>query len=224
MGALNTIRCHPQPRSMRLFGILIVTGLVGACADDKKSESRRAGPSETVQYASPELAVFEMFLGVWTITENHFNAAGDVTATVNGTERITWVLDNRAIQRIYTSGMGSSVYRAMGMLTWNATEKKYSGVWFDNASTTGPVQLKADWADKNLRMTYVLESLAKDGSLLRHRVEERFVDEERRLATTYVLSGTEPLKVLEIEYRRATPCPAGGARRIIDELSQKPGN
>jgi hypothetical protein len=166
-----------------------------------------------------------MFIGVWTITENHFNAAGDVIATVNGTEKITWVLDNHAIQRIYTSGTGSSVYRAMGMLTWNATEKKYCGVWLDNASTAGPVQLKAEWADKNLTMTYMLESLAKDGSFLRHRVEERFVDEGRRLATTYLLSGpdAQPAKVLEIEYRRATPCP-GGVRRIIGELSDKPGN
>ena len=224
MRTSNMLRCPPNSTLFALSASLLLAGLAGGCSDGQETASSSAGAATAVHYASPELAVFETFIGVWTVTENHVDSGGAIAASVSGTERITWALDNHAIQRVYTSGTGAAVYRALGMLTWNAAEKKYMGTWFDNVTTAGPLQVTAEWAGKDLTMTYTLTSLSADGSPTRHRAIERLVGEERRVTTTYRLDGadTQPVKVLEIEYRRATPCPST-MRGITAELSNKPG-
>ena len=85
-----------------------------------ESAAKRA-PDEHV---NPQLARLAAFVGPWAVTETHFDVRGDVVATVKGTEEITWVLDRHAIRRVYQSRAEASHYRAIGMLTWNATRKR----------------------------------------------------------------------------------------------------
>ena len=51
------------------------------------------------EYPSPKIAHLELFIGPWHVSEEHFNARGEVVATVKGTEEITWILDRHAIRR-----------------------------------------------------------------------------------------------------------------------------
>ena len=51
---------------------------------------------------------------------------------------------------------------------------------------------------------------------MRHRVVERFIDKENRVATTYLLRGDEAIKRMEVQYQTVIPCPP--AVRMIDEL------
>ncbi len=158
-----------------------------------------------VEFASPELAALELFIGPWSVTESHFDPAGKTIATVKGTEEIAWILDHHAIRRVYAT-TGDKVFKAQGLLTWNGVEKKYHGVWFDNASTYGPSTCKGTWNGETRTMVFELES-AGPGGTIRHRVVEKFVDAEKREAATYLVDGSKLIKRLEVEYRRTQPCP-----------------
>jgi hypothetical protein len=77
--------------------------------------------------------------------------------------------------------------------------------------------VESEWNEGDQTMVYTVDSLAKDGSTVRHRVIERFLDDENREAVTYLLKGSEVIKRLEVQYQRTTPCP--GRMRLIDELN-----
>ena len=100
------------------------------------------------------------------------------------------------------------------MLTWNDTMKKYHGVWFDNVSTAGPTTATGTWDDETHTMLFYVESSGREGATVRYRVVEKFTDPQTRMATTYLIEGSNLVKRMEVEYKRATPCPAK-AMRII---------
>lgn len=185
--------------------------------DDRLSPAGEPGTKTArEEYISPEIAHLALFIGPWRVSEEHFNARGEVVATVKGTEEITWILDRHAIRRVYQSGSGPTIYHAIGTLTWNDVDKKYHGVWFDNVSSAGPTTVTGEWNDEALMMVFTIESFAKDGSVVRHKVVERFINEERRVATTYLIKGTEVVKRIEVRYKRSIPCPAR-IRPIFDD-------
>jgi hypothetical protein len=163
---------------------------------------------KAVEFASPELARLDVFIGPWSVTESHFNPRGELIATAKGTEEITWILDHRAIRRAYSTSTGSTVFKANGTLSWNDVEKKYQGVWFDNVSTAGPTTVTGSWDDQTRTMLLDVESSGREGSTIRYRVVERFADPQTRVATTYLIEGSSLIKRMEVEYKRATPCPA----------------
>ncbi len=164
------------------------------------------------------MARLEKYIAQWRVIEHHFNIDGDEVRTAKGTEEIAWVLGKRAIQRTYTTGIDSPDFRAIGMLTWDDVAKKYRGVWFDNLTTVGPTITQAEWNEGDQTMVYTLESLSKDLSRVRHRVIERFLDAENRVATTYLLRGDKTIKRLEVQYQTVIPCPP--AIRTIDEFHE----
>ncbi|MDO8632447.1 MAG: DUF1579 family protein, partial [Phycisphaerales bacterium] len=182
------------------------------------SSKDKDGPNKS-GFASPEIAVLDRFIGPWNVIENHFNARGEVVATVKGTEEIVWVLDKHAIRRTYATGGEPSVFRAIGMLTWNPTRRHYEGAWFDNTSAAGPTQVSGAWDDASLTMTLTLTSSTSDTDKQEFKVVERFTDDEHRISTTYKLRGSEIEKVLEVQYVRTIPCPAAtsGVRMIDPE-------
>jgi len=186
-----------------------LTGVADA-GDDESSASK--GP------VIENLELLDLYVTNWNVIAHYFNEKGEEVATVKGTEEIIWTLGHRALQRTYTTSAESVVYRAVGMLTWNDLENVYHGAWFDNVSTSGPTVVKAEWNASEKEMVYNLQSVAGDGSPARYRVVERFTDDRHRVVTTYVLEGQRERRILEVEYRRAVPCPAG-RQRIIDELN-----
>ena len=167
-----------------------------------------AGEKKAVEFASPELARLDVFIGPWSVTESHFNPRGELIATVKGTEEITWILDHRAIRRVYSTATDSTIFKANGTLTWNDADKKYHGVWFDNVSTAGPTTVTGSWDDQTRTMLLQVESSGREGLSVRYRVVERFADPQTRVATTYLVEGSNLVKRMEVEYKRATPCPA----------------
>lgn len=164
------------------------------------------------------LAKLERYVTEWKVREHHFNTRGEQIATVMGTEEIIWILGKRAIQRTYTTTSDSTSFRAIGTLTWNDVTKQYQGIWIDNVSTTGPATVEGKWNEGDQTMVYTIDSLAADGSTVRHRVVERFLDEDNREAVTYRLAGSSVIKMLEVQYQRTIPCP-GRHIRVIDELN-----
>lgn len=191
---------------------LVMVSTVSVIAQDEPDSARSKGsPAEgekAVEFASPELARLDIFIGPWSVTESHFNPRGELIATVKGTEEITWILDHRAIRRAYSTATGSTIFKAQGTLTWNSEGKKYHGVWFDNVSTAGPTTVTGSWDDQTRTMLFHLESAGRDGAIVRYRVVERFTDPQIRVATTYLVDGSNLVKRMEVEYKRATPCPA----------------
>ena len=141
------------------------------------------------------------------MTEHHFDSRGKLVATVEGTEEVSWILDRHAIRRIYATGFGEDVFRAIGTLTWNDVAKKYHGAWFDNVSKGGGTIVEGRWTQETQTMVFTLESLDDSGSTVRHKVVERVVDEKRRTATTFLLTADGVVKRMELEYVRAIPCP-----------------
>ncbi|MEK7710981.1 MAG: DUF1579 family protein [Planctomycetota bacterium] len=196
---------------------LVAFAIVAFCGGPSNGSPKDKDGATNGDSASPEVAVLDRFIGPWNVVENHFNARGDVVATVKGTEEVVWVLDKHAIRRTYATGGESSVYRAIGMLAWNPTRRGYEGAWFDNTSVVGPTQVSGAWDDASLTMTLTLTSSTSDTEKQQFKVVERFTDDEHRIATTYKLRGGEVEKVLEVQYVRTIPCPAAASGvRMID--------
>lgn len=198
-------------RIARFLFIVMLSALPAIARDEPDTARSKGSPGEgekAVEFASPELARLDIFIGPWSVTESHFNPRGELIATVKGTEEITWILDRRAIRRAYSTATDSTIFKAQGTLTWNSTEKKYQGVWFDNVSTAGPTTVTGSWDDQTRTMLFQVESSAGAGSTVRYRVVERFADPQTRVATTYLIDGSNLVKRMEVEYKRAVPCPA----------------
>lgn len=194
------------------FLLLLMFSTLPAIGQEEPDSARPKGSpvegEKAVEFASPELARLDIFIGPWSVTESHFNPRGELIATAKGTEDITWILDHRAIRRAYSTATGSTIFKAQGTLTWNNAEKKYHGVWFDNVSTAGPSIVTGNWDDLTRTMLLHVESSGGEGSTVRYKVVERFADPQTRVATTYLIEGSNLIKRMEVEYKRATPCPA----------------
>lgn len=193
-------------------GIGLVSGEVGF-ADDEPAQPANEKPPATENAglpptAGPELEALDRLVGLWNVIETHFDTRGRTVVTAKGTEEIKWTLDHHVIQRIYKSTTGSGQFRAVGMLAYNDARKKYHGAWFDNVSTSGPALVEGEWDSQARVFTWTLESSAINGSTQRHRVVERFPDEQTRVATTFLLDGAKVIKRLEVRYKRTAPCPS----------------
>ena len=206
-----------MPTRIRIWSALSVLAIIGAaaigfsvtrmCYAQPAPGESGDGQSEEVEFANPETARLQMYVGPWRVTETHFNTRGEPVATVKGKEQVTWILEHRAIRRTYQTKTEITAFEAIGTFTYSEADKSYRGVWFDNVSTTGPTTVEGEWDEGNRTFIYSVESTAKDGSKVDYKVIEEFPDEERRIATTYLLRGSEVIKRLEVQYKRYVPCP-----------------
>lgn len=180
-------------------------------------QERPGAPAAEPVAASPipELAALQKYVGHWNVLEHHFDNSGRETATVKGTEDITWTLSGRWLRRVYTTATTSTRYQAVAMVSWNAAEKQFAGAWFDDASTNGPTQFTAEWNVETRTLVTNAEQSTGGGPKQRFRVVERFEGDDRRVATTYQITDNGLTKRLEVEYVRAVPCPADQSVRII---------
>lgn len=177
--------------------------------DDKDAEAR------FVNEATERLV---LLVGAWRFKEQHFDETGKVIAEVRGTEEVSWQLDKHAVRRVYTRPADGSVYRAECLLAFNAAQNRYEGVWLDNVTVTGPRSFTGIWDGQTKTITYVLTGMDADGATQLYRIVERFLDDERRVATTYRLRKQAVIKLLEVSYRRAVPCPASSqVQQILED-------
>jgi len=193
--------------------VLVLAFSVGVAA----VPALRAEPQKTAATTHAAMEKLEMFLGHWTVTEHHYDARGKIIATVTGSEDVRWLLDEKAIQRTYTSSSDSAVYRAIGTMTWSVVDGSYRGVWFDNVSVAGPTEVRGRWDSK--RKALVMEysvAVGKDEQK-KFNVIERFTDDSTRLATTFEIVDEKVVKLTEVEYKRSAPCPAK-IRMIYDDI------
>ncbi len=167
----------------------------------KSSSEKKTAP------AFPELAILDRFVGQWEVFESHYNSIGEVVGSAKGIEEGAWILDGRAVQRTYTTGVEGNLFRAIGTITWDGVEKQFEGTWFDNASMNGPTALVGTWDDGSKTMTFTLTSTGPAGKPIQHKVIDRLVDEEHRIATTFKVTGNQVEKVIEVQFKRARPCP-----------------
>lgn len=193
--------------------IVTLAVLIGLNVQPSHAANRGGQGTEEVE---PEFARLEKLVGRWKVTESHFDSKGEKVAIVKGTEIIEWILDHHAIRREYNSGPDAAMFRAFGILTWNAATDAYEGVWFDNRSTNGPTRTRGQWSDGDNTLTFTVESLDSNGSPLRFELVERYIEDTQRIATTYSLEGDKRIKRLEVNYERGPACP--GRIRMVDEL------
>ena len=191
-----------------LWLVLPVCILIGRVTGDPPSVGSSGGSG----YASPDLAHLESLIGVWTVTETHYNELGQIVGTVKGTEEIGWILDKHAIRRVYTTRTETTAYHAVGTLTWNQPTQTYRGVWFDDASTCGPTQVSGTWSEQIGGLVLTLEAMADDGTAIQYRVIEKRADEDTRVATTFAVRRDEVTKRMTVKYKRSIPCPSGQQR------------
>ncbi|MCH8881702.1 MAG: DUF1579 family protein [Planctomycetes bacterium] len=216
-------RTHARTHSR--FGVLTLAAIGGFALSAPAGEPPASPPSTksvgapVAESLSPQLKLLDLFVGPWSVVERHFNARGEQVAIVKGTEEIVWILDHHAIRRNYMTRTESAVFQAIGTLTFNSVAKHYQGVWLDNRSTAGPTTVTGEWSEETRSMVLTLESSGKNGTTIRHKVIERFLDEKRREAVTYLLRGSEVIKRMEVQYQRTIPCPAR-LRTILDELTR----
>ena len=78
--------------------------------------------------------------------------------------------------------------------------------------------MKGEWSAETRSFIFTMEALSADGARRRYRRIEELIDEEHRVATTYLLTGSEVVKVLEGKYERMIPCPSG-VRAVFDDLT-----
>jgi len=200
----------------KLIAILtVVSGVPIVSAQDapkNAKESPDKAPAEDRR--GQELKRLQMYAGSWSVTERHFDAQGEVVATVKGTENVTWLLSGTALRRAYSTDAATSTYHALGTITWNDVEKKYHGVWFDDVSTGGPTISKGDWNEETRTMTMRNERSGPAEKPLVYNVIEKFLDDENRVATTYRVDGSTITKLLEVQYKRIE-CPSTNSLRGI---------
>ncbi|MFQ5462883.1 MAG: DUF1579 family protein, partial [Phycisphaerae bacterium] len=164
---------------------------------------------------SSELSILEFYLGPWSVTERHYDRAGKVVATVKGTEEVTWILDKHAIRRAYNTANDDFIFRAIGTISYGQVDGQYHGVWFDNVGTSGPMTSAGTWNNETMTMTFTTSRIGPGGDAVVHRVVEHFVTSTLRQTTTYLVEGDQVIKLLEVQYKRAHPCPAR-IQRIFD--------
>lgn len=165
------------------------------------------GQPQQIEYVNAEMERLERYYGLWSVTERHFDERGQSVGVVKGREEVEWILKDHAIKRTYRTGTKPNVFEAIGLLTWNTAERKYRGVWMDNTSTLGPTTVTGEWNPKTEVFVFTLEAVGQDGKNLRYRVIEKFDDDDTRHATTYAVEGEQLIKRLEVQYKRAAPCP-----------------
>jgi hypothetical protein len=174
-------------------------------------------PERAKLFSIPQMADLDILVGAWKVAETYFDEKGTAREGRAGTEEIVWMLDHHALYRRYNTATGDRVYRAVGVIAWSAPEKQYRGNWFDNAPEQGPSPrtITGSFDSRTATLTWMMESQAPDGSPRTHRVIERFVSHEERVATTFELKGDRVIKLMEVRYTRAEPCPASRGTVII---------
>lgn len=187
----------------RSLWLLLVCTLIGSAKGDPPGTGSGSGPD----YASPQLAHLESLVGVWTVTETHYNDLGQIVGTVKGTEEIGWILDKHALRRVYRTRTEATAYHAIGTLTWNRPENRFYGVWFDDVSTSGATLVSGTWSEKAGGLVLTLEAMADDGTMIEYRVIEKRADEDTRVATTFAIRKDEVIKRMTVKYKRSVPCP-----------------
>lgn len=161
-----------------------------------------------VQRSRPlEKDVLQLFVGAWRVLERHFDEKGREIATAKAVEEITSIVDDEGIQRTYTRKSESQVYRALGMLSWSETQKRYVGLWINNDPRSGPSRVTGEWHPEDKTMVFDVDTHLPDGTVQRLKVVERLLDEERRESTTFELKDGVVIKRMQAQFRRATPCP-----------------
>lgn len=180
-----------------------------------ENSSRKDDNDTKAEFVNEGTKRLVLLVGAWRFKEQHFDVAGNVIAEVRGTEEVSWRLDKRAARRVYTRPTDGSVYRAECLLAYNAAQDRYEGVWMDNITVSGPRSFTGSWDEQTKTITYVLTAMDQDGATQQYRIVERFLDDERRSTTTYRLRKQEVIKLLEVTYRRAVPCPESSQIQLI---------
>ena len=191
---------------------LAATMVVGGLSAAERGKRKAVDPPPP----SAQAARLELYLGLWRVTQTSFDQMGKETSTMHGSEEVIWVLDKYAIRRTLTLSAGDRRLESEGMFAFNDATETYDGIWLSNWSTSGPTYATGRFEASKGQFVTTLKSRQADGTEKEYQVIERFPDAKTRSATTYEVKADGLVKVLEVSYRRSTPCP-GGPRPIYDD-------
>ena len=128
----------------RIFLSLIVAFALGihalsltASAEEKKMDD--AMMKKWMEAASPgeNHKVLDYFVGEWEYTLNWQMSSKDKPQKANGKTVGKWLLEGRFLKlHAKGSSMDGKPFEGYGLLGFDNTAKKYTGIWIDNMSTS----------------------------------------------------------------------------------------
>lgn len=170
-----------------------------------------------------ELAALAPMIGVWELTERHFDETGAQVGSAKGSEEIDLALNKRAMRRQYSSGSDAGGFKAFGMMTYDAASKRFAGYWMDTAARNGPIAVSAEWNPATKTLVSTLTTASTDSDGVEFKVTDRLVDDEHRAAATYEIRKGKTIKRMEVDYVRSVRCPSRQAGfRILPDMKVAP--
>lgn len=179
----------------------IAAGLVVFCA----SLAAQSGGQQTpppMPKPGPEQEILKMDEGTWDAVVEFTMAPGQPPQTSKGVEVNTMGCGGMClISDFKGEAMGAS-FQGHGVMAWDSTKKKYTGMWVDSMST-GPAVAEATYDAAGKKWTGMMEGPDMTGNVMKTRNSVEWKDANTRVMTAWATGpdGKE-MQVLKITYTR----------------------
>ena len=150
----------------------------------------------------PEQAVLKMDEGTWDAVVEFVLAPGTPPQTSKGVEVITMGCGGMcSIVNFKGETMGMP-FEGHGVIAWDATKKKYTGIWVDSMSPA-PAYTEATYNPATKKLNGTMEGPDMTGKVMKTRSVVEWKDQNTRVMTAFAPGpdGKET-QVLKITYAR----------------------
>jgi hypothetical protein len=154
--------------------------------------------SDPAASTSPQAAHFKKAVGTWDATVNSMGQ------TSKGTETIRVMGDGMWLLSDFESEMAGAPFQGHGITGYDATQKKYTGVWIDTMSPM-PMHMEGtlDASGKVLTMTGDMPDPENAGKTIKATMVETWTDSNSRVFTMNIPGPNgKPMEMMKIEYKR----------------------
>lgn len=107
-----------------------------------------------------------------------------------------WLVTN------FEGEFGGSKFQGKGLDSYDATKKKYVGIWVDSMATT-PLLLEGTYDEKTRTLTMTGEGKMPDGTVTKHRLVTKYTDQDHHSFEMFAtLPDGKEMSMLTIDYKR----------------------
>jgi uncharacterized protein DUF1579 len=107
-----------------------------------------------------------------------------------------WLVTN------FEGEFGGTKFQGKGLDSYDATKKKYVGIWVDSMATT-PLMLEGTYDEKTRTLTMTGEGKMPDGTLTKHRLVTKYTDRDHHSFEMFMtLPDGKEASMLTIDYTR----------------------
>lgn len=161
---------------------------------------------------------FKHLVGTWN-TEMTCYMPGSPSGPQEGTATFRLLLGGRFLQQRFQGDFGGEKFRGIGITGYDNAQKKYVGIWIDNAST-GIMHTTGSYDEKTHVMTETGEAVMPTGPM-KMKMVTRPVDDKKFVFTMSLLTPDDgEQKMMEITYTR--PADEAGKAAAKKQREAKP--